>query len=80
MSTRYLLVFFSAVLITIACGATAVWLVLQNPTLAEKLFYTVVSLFSMGVVAIIGLVRKLSCERRGGEEATPDDGSRTHRR
>jgi hypothetical protein len=69
--TLNLIVFFSVLLLTLACGATAVWLVLQNPKLADKLFYTVLGLFTMGASGIIGLIRAQGLHRQAVEIPLP---------
>ena len=55
--------FLSALMLTLACGSAAVWLVLENPMLADKLFYTALGLFSLGAGGIIGLISTLDIYR-----------------
>jgi hypothetical protein len=65
--TLNLLVLISVLLLTFACGATPVWLALQNPTLTDKLFYALLGTFTAGAAAIIGLTRGLGLHRQGDE-------------
>jgi hypothetical protein len=62
------LIIFSALLLTLACGAEVLWLVLQNPTLAPALFYAALGLFTAGTGAIISLIRALHSK---GAESPP---------
>jgi hypothetical protein len=65
--TLNLIVFLSVLLVTLVCGATAVWLVVQNPRLADRLFYTVLGLFTMGAGGIMALIRVFGIHRQVNE-------------
>jgi hypothetical protein len=57
--------------LTLACGAIAFWLALQNPTLVEKLFYTALGMFAAGACAIIEYVRRHKLSRDEVNESPP---------
>jgi pyrimidine operon attenuation protein/uracil phosphoribosyltransferase len=66
-----LVVFFSALVLTLICGAVAFWLAFQNPMLVDKLFYAMLGLFTAGTGAIIGLVRILGAHSQVDENPVP---------
>jgi len=68
--TFHLIIFFSVLLLTLACGSTAVWLAVQNPTLTVALFFTMLGLFATGAGAIIGLIHLLRLHSKA-EDSPP---------
>jgi hypothetical protein len=55
-STVGLIIFFSCLTLTIACGGAAFKLAMYHPKLIEPLFNTLLGLFAFGAGAIIGLI------------------------
>jgi hypothetical protein len=64
------IVFFSAVLLTAGSGITALWLALQNPQFADKLFYALITVFVAGAAAIVGLIRVAAVRGKSSDNSS----------
>jgi hypothetical protein len=65
-----IVIFFSALLLTLACGVEACWLAQQYPKFAEPLFNALVALFGFGAGGIIGAMGGLFSFREDRDAKT----------